>query len=110
NNGWTDANVYWFARGISLAMAVPQIYTNSGSQAAQWAQISEYGAHNSSGKIVFFSVMTQTGACAQSPPCSGTSNDLHAALSQLNSAANAHGHTYISAILGGTDIRWKTKP
>jgi hypothetical protein len=89
NNGWTQAEEYQMAWGNATAIAVPQIYTNDGAQAQQWAAISAWGAaHGSSGAIKWAAALSQYQACIDhNDPCSGTSNTPYQSWQQLTSAS-----------------------
>jgi hypothetical protein len=51
NNRWTQSDVYYVAWGALSALSSPEIYYTS--LAAQWTQISRYGAQYSQGPIYF---------------------------------------------------------
>jgi hypothetical protein len=94
DNGWSQARVYQVAYGNVSAWPVPQVYTGSGSQAAQWEAISLWATKNSKPSIWFLGALTEYGRNkATNPPATGGQ--------QLYDAINGHGATAGS-------VRWST--
>jgi hypothetical protein len=109
NNGWSQADEYAVAWGIPAAFAVPEIFTESGSMATQWQQISLWGAnHGSAGAIHFSAAMSQFQACADvGDPCSGTDNTPAQAWSQLTSSINSDPKT-AGSVFFSTEVSRQT--
>lgn len=107
NNGWTIDDVVWVSTQASPSIVViPQIHTQSGSQARQWAVIAarslELGA-----PLRIAGVGAQTTACQQvREGCRTTNNDAWTAWSQLRQALDVIPSTAGMAIGPPRDIRW----
>jgi hypothetical protein len=89
NNGWTENRVWWVSDGFLLAQSLPQIYTNSGSQARQWYQIARHAYLNKPATMVMSGRLTQYGACQQVGGCTGTDNTPAEGWTQLYNLLNA---------------------
>jgi len=101
--GWRVEDVWWVAWGSSRAMPRPEIYTNSGSQAAQWYRLSLYSYLRHGRAMTIAGVLSQRRACNQSrdDPCTGMSNTPSAAWNQLAGLLNHDRRT-------AQEIRWAT--
>jgi hypothetical protein len=60
SSSWFQDDLYWIAWGSPSAVALPEIYTASGSMAQQWQQISLWGVKAGKSKILFSGAMTTT--------------------------------------------------
>jgi hypothetical protein len=89
NNGWTQNRVWWVSDGFLLAQSLPEIYTNSGSQARQWYQIARHAHLNKPANMVLSGTLTQYGACQQVGGCTGTNNTPAEGWTQLYNLLNA---------------------
>lgn len=106
SNGWNLGNLWHEARQHSFVLALPQIYTTSGTQAVEWMRISEWGYHAASTRIIFEGPLTQNGACQDTGGCPGKDNTASQGWSQLRSELNAHSHVNQSSINYTSDVRW----
>jgi hypothetical protein len=105
-NGWTVADVYYVATGAaSTVVALPQIYRTDGTQARQWAYISQWGARNGAGPLRVVGVLSQASACQQRSGCANTANSPSDARRQL---AEALGETNLPLVV--TDMSWLGNP
>jgi hypothetical protein len=95
NNGWSQAAEYYVSWGATFADAVPEIFTESGSQAAQWESISLWGSYNGvAGAIRFSAAMSQYQACRDvGSSCSGEDNTPAQSWTQLTNAMNSNSRT-----------------
>jgi hypothetical protein len=89
NNGWTQERVWYVSEGFLLAQPLPEIYTNSGSQAKQWYQLARYTARNKPAKMLMAGTLTQFGACQQVGGCTTTDNTPAEGWTQLYNLLNA---------------------
>ena len=109
NGGWTQGDIYYVSWGVPAGYALPEIYNTTGTNAAQWQQVSLWGYLNSSqGKITFSGAMTQYDACVQNGGCTGTNNTPSAGWSQLYNSVNSDSRTAQSTLRWSTDMSWKT--
>lgn len=83
NNGWNQERVWHLAWAHDPSMPIPQIYTTSGTQAAQWKLIDLWATANTGDGMYFFGTLSQHGACLQVGTCRGTDNTPHQAHDQL---------------------------
>ena len=94
DNGWTVDDVYTKAWDIAYAYPMPEIYTTTGSMAAEWANVTEYGATaGARGAMFFLGSLSQSAACGQVGGCSGTDNTPNQSWTQLYNAINANTNT-----------------
>lgn len=107
NNGWTIDDVLWVSSHAGANVVVmPQIHTQSGSQARQWAVIAAR-ALEMNNPLRIGAIGIQTSACAQvRGGCPTTGNSAWAAWQQLRSALDAIPTTAGMAIGAPRDIRW----
>lgn len=107
NNGWTIDDVLWVSTQASPSLVViPQIHTQSGSQARQWAVIAARSLELGT-PLRIAGVGAQASACLQvREGCRTTGNDVWAAWSQLRQALDAIPSTAGMAIGPPRDIRW----
>ena len=103
--GWSVDDVWWVTWGASRAMPLPEIYTNSGSQAQQWYRLSLYSYLRHGRRMIIAGVLSQRRACNQSlnDPCTGMNNSPSAAWKQLAGLLNRDRRT-AQAIRWATDI------
>lgn len=107
NNGWTIDDVLWVSTQASPSLVViPQIHTQNGSQARQWAVIAARSLELGT-PLRVAGVGAQTTACLQvREGCRTTGNDAWTAWSQLRQALDAIPSTAGMAIGPPRDIRW----
>jgi hypothetical protein len=86
-------------------MPLPEIYTNSGSQARQWYRLSLYSYLRHGRAMVIAGVLSQLRACKQSTtdPCTGMNNTPSAAWKQLAGLLNRDRRT-AQAVRWATDV------
>lgn len=110
---WTQADVWEVSWGSQPAFAVPEIYSNNGTLAEQWAAVSKYGALYKASRIVFSGVMTQMQACQQragsDSSCASLDNTPEEGWNQLVYAINSDVYTVSPSPRWTTDIRWQFK-
>jgi hypothetical protein len=96
-------DVWWVAWGSRSAWPLPEIYTNSGSQAQQWYELSLYSYRRHGRPMTVAGVLSQRRACRQSTtdPCTGINNTPSRAWSQLWGLLNRDRRT-------AQTIRWAT--
>jgi hypothetical protein len=109
NNGWTQERVWWVSEGFPLARPLPEIYTNSGSQARQWYQLARYTHIRHSVDMLIYGTLTQFGACEQVGGCTGTSNTPSEGWTQLYNLLNADP-TVRHRPRWSADISYSTSP
>lgn len=107
NNGWTIDDVLWVSSHAGPnVLVMPQIHTQSGSQARQWAVIAAR-ALELNNPLRIAAIGIQTSACAQvRGGCPTTGNSAWAAWQQLRSALDAIPATAGMAVGAPRDIRW----
>ena len=107
NNGWTIDDVLWVSSHAGpTVMVMPQIHTQSGSQARQWAVIAARGLELNN-PVRIGAVGFQTSACAQvRGGCPTTGNSAWQAWQQLRDALDAIPATAGMAIGAPRDVRW----
>jgi len=107
NNGWTIDDVLWVSSQASPnIVVVPQIHTQSGSQARQWAVIAARGLALGS-PLRIAGVGAQPSACLQvRGGCPTTGNDAWTAWAQLRQALDSIPVTAGTPIGPPRDIRW----
>lgn len=105
---WTPRLAHYSAWGISPAWPIPEIYSNNGVLANQWANLSKVGVDIGYSKMYFLSAMTQMQACDGSDDwsCPQLDNTPVEAWYQLYNAINARPETAQSTIPYMTDIDW----
>lgn len=105
---WTPAKVYYSAWEAPPAWPIPEIYTQSGTLANQWANISKVGVMLGKGPMYFFSPLSQYQACqsANDPLCAVMGNTPQQAWLQLYTALNKRPETAQNYIPYMTDIKW----
>jgi hypothetical protein len=108
NNGWTQQRVWHLAWEHDPSLPIPQIYTNSGSQARQWQKIDLWSTVNRGDGMYFYGTLTQYGACRQVGGCSGVSNTPHEGHDQLRWVLAADRRTNQPSIETMTDMNWNS--
>lgn len=112
NNGWTQGEVWEVSWGEPWANTLPEIYNQSGAQAAQWYWISKLAIAEGDGPIYFDGELTQYTACEQegaSEYCSGTDNTPAEGWAQLYDKAYADTATrpgVVDDMIFSDDIRY----
>jgi hypothetical protein len=101
--GWTTAD-YWQVSNLSLAWVVPQIYTEAGTQAAQWERLDLYSVQHHNRALDFLGPLDQHNI--KPGCCAGTNNTAPQAWNQLRSALNSHKST-AQKLLFSVEIRWE---
>jgi len=109
-SGWTQDDVWYVTWGNPRGFPLPEIYRTDGSNAAQWEQMSLYGAVSKSGPIQVQGSMTEQAACSKSwnvTYCQtyGLNNSPAQGWSQLWDAVNGDSRTAQSPSYS-TDISW----
>lgn len=103
---WTVEDVWYVSWGAAPALPLPEIYTNSGISAKQWAHISLYSAMKHGSSMTIAGVMSQHRACRQTPdPCHGMNNTPPSAWRQLTTQLN-RDHRTAQSLHWVTDISW----
>ena len=105
NNGWTQEDVWYVAYGAPSAYPVPEIYLTSGTNAAQWQQLSLYAYVNHAGAMHFLAALTQSQACLSGGGCFGADNTPDQGWSQLSNALNADART-AQVLDWVSDVTW----
>ncbi|MFA5835320.1 MAG: hypothetical protein WC837_00050 [Bellilinea sp.] len=108
---WTQADVWYVSWGAEPALAVPEIYSNNGVLARQWAAVSKYGSLYLGSRIIFTGTMTQMQACQQrgGTECNTLDNTPAEGWGQLFDAVNVETFTAQPFLQYSTDIRWQFK-
>jgi len=106
NNGWTIDDVAWVSTeaGPNVWVA-PQIFTQSGSLARQWAVIAARALQRGV-QLRIGGVGVQSSACIQRGPCRTTGNLGWQAWQQMRAALDAIPSTAGLPIGAPRDIRW----
>jgi hypothetical protein len=106
NNGWRQWDVLYMAWLSPPAMPIPQIYTNTSSQARQWRFIKLYGLVNLSRTMTIQGALSQWTACAERGCASDTDNTPAQAYDQLAGQLNSDSRT-AQALRWSVDIAWR---
>lgn len=107
NNGWTIDDVLWVnSHAGPNVVAMPQIHTQSGSQARQWAVLAARGV--AMGKPLRLAAITvQTAACSQvRGGCPTTGISAWDGWTQLRTYLDANPTTVGTPLGAPMDIRW----
>ena len=107
NNGWTIDDVLWVnSHAGPNVVAMPQIHTQSGSQARQWAVLAARGV--ALGKPLRLAAITvQTAACTQvRGGCPTTGVSAWDGWTQLRTYLDANPTTVGTPLGAPMDIRW----
>ncbi len=106
NNGWRQSDVLYVSWLAPAALPIPQIYTNSASQARQWRLIKLYGVVTVRRTMTIQGSLTQWNAC-QERGCGGeTDNTPAQGYDQLATQLNADPRT-AQPLRWSTDISWR---
>jgi hypothetical protein len=108
NNGWNQQRVWHLAWQHDPSLPIPQIYTNSGTQARQWKLIDLWATANTGDGMYFYGTLTQSGACRQVGGCSGTSNTPHQAHDQLLWWLRSDSRTTQPSLQTMMDVSWNS--
>jgi hypothetical protein len=110
---WSQDQVWYVSWGSQPAFAVPEIYSNNGVLARQWAAVSKNATNSGKSRIVFSGAMTQMQACQQRRSsdslCDILDNTPAEGWGQLVDAVNADAFTEQPLPQYSTDIRWQFK-
>jgi hypothetical protein len=110
NNGWTQGDLLYVSWQVPAGLPLPQIYTNSGSQAKQWRYIKLYGVVSLSRTMIIQGSLTQRNACLErAPACDladDTDNTAAQGWQQLFDQLNADART-AQSLRWSTDISWE---
>jgi hypothetical protein len=111
NNGWTIDDVLWVSSHAGKnVVAMPQIHTQSGSQARQWARLAAR-ALNMGRELRLGSFTVQTSACKQvRRGCPKTGVSAWDAYMQLRAYLDANPITVSYPLGAPMDIRWGFGP
>lgn len=107
NNGWTVDDVIWVSsRAGAQVVAMPQLHTQSGSLARQWAVLAERAVVTGE-PLRIAAVGVQTAACAQvRGGCPTTGESAWNAWSKLRGLLDARPATRGMPLGAPRDIRW----
>lgn len=107
NNGWTVDDVLWVSSHAGPnVLAMPQIHTQSGSQARQWAVLAARAVQMGM-PLRIASITVQTSACSQvTGGCPTTGVSAWDGWSQLRRYLDAQTSTVGFPVGAPTDIRW----
>jgi hypothetical protein len=106
NNGWRQRDVLYMAWLAPPAMPIPQIYTNTSSQARQWRYIKLYGLVSLSRTMTIQGALSQWTACAERGCTSDTDNTPAQAYDQLAGQLNADSRT-AQPLRWSADVSWR---
>jgi hypothetical protein len=109
---WTMDAIYYVSYGAAPAYTVPEIYLNTGINAAQWAAMSKFGAVYKGARIDYVGPMTQYLACqvrSGDTTCPQMDNTPQQGWQQLYDALNADPLTAQAVMRWVTDITWQVK-
>lgn len=101
--GWTTAD-YWSVSNLSVAWLVPQIYNQTGAQAAQWELLDRYSVQHHHRALDFLGPLDQHNI--KPGCCRGTNNTATQAWKQLWSALHSRKST-AQKLLFSMEIRWE---
>jgi hypothetical protein len=105
NNGWTQYDIWFVSWASPPALPLPEIYTESGSMASEWYQISLYGYVSQNWALTIQGSYTQYAACQTNGPCPGTDNTPAQGWTQLYTDLNADQRT-AQSLLNCTDVTY----
>ena len=107
NNGWTIDDVLWVSSHAGPnVLAMPQIHTQSGSQARQWAVLAARAVQMGM-PLRIASITVQTAACSQvSGGCPTTGISAWDGWAQLRRYLDGQPSTIGFPVGAPTDIRW----
>jgi hypothetical protein len=104
NGGYDQEDIWYISWGAPPSEPLPEIYTSSGSMAAQWQQLSLYGYLAHAGNMIMAGALTQSGACQQVGCSALTANSPSQGWQQLYSALNGDQRTK-QTLSWSTDIK-----
>ena len=107
NNGWTVDDVIWVSsRAGTQVVAMPQLHTQSGSLARQWAVLAERAVATGA-PLRLAAVGVQTAACNQvKGGCPTTGESAWNAWFKLRTLLDARAATRATPLGAPRDIRW----
>jgi len=104
---WTVEDVWYAAWGSGIARPLPEIYSNTGSNAEQWYRLSLYSYKAHGERMDFAGAMSQLQSCWDSHDrCRGIRNPPNRSWSQLWRALNSDPRT-AQPLPYLTNISWK---
>lgn len=106
---WTQDNVWYISWGCSSCRSMPEIYSNSGSLAQQWYNMSLYSRLTYGQQIFFNGTTTQYTACQQrsnDPTCTELDNTPEDGYKQLYTLLNLDPLTEQTSMYWSTDMKW----
>jgi hypothetical protein len=104
---WKQRDVWYVSWGTASAWPLPQIYTESGSMAQQWYQLSLYSFRRHGVHMTIVGALSQRRACRQSDDsCWGMNNSPIRAWRQLQRLLNGDPRT-AQRLRWLTDLRWE---
>jgi hypothetical protein len=108
NGGWTQDDVWYISWGSGVSAPLPEIYTTTGSQAKEWANLVKYSfTKDPNHPMIIAGVMTQYQSCLDQNDHSGTDNTPAQGRSQLWNALNADEQT-AQTLKNPQTLRWVT--
>ena len=107
NNGWTVDDVLWVSSHAGPnVLAMPQVHTQSGSQARQWAVLAARAIQMGM-PLRIAAITVQTAACSQvSGGCPTTGISAWDGWAQLRRFLDSQSTTFGFPVGAPTDIRW----
>ena len=106
---WTQDNVWYISWGCSSCRSMPEIYSNSGSLAQQWYNISLYSRLTYGQQIFFNGPTTQYTAFqprSNDPTCTELDNTPEDGYKQLYTLLNLDPLTEQTSMYWSTDMKW----
>lgn len=106
NNGWRQGDLLYVSWLVQSALGIPQIYTNTASQAKQWRYIKLYGVVSLSRAMTLQGALTQRNACLEVGCAADIDNTAAQGWQQLQDQLNADVRT-AQSLRWSTDISWE---
>jgi hypothetical protein len=108
NDGWTQDDIWYVSWGSGVSAPLPEIYTTTGSQAKEWANLVKYSyMKDPNHPMIIAGVMTQYQACLDQNDHSGTDNTPAQGWSQLWNALHADEQS-AQTLKNPQTLRWIT--
>jgi hypothetical protein len=105
NGGFDQQDVWYISWGAPPSEPLPEIYTTSGSMAAQWQQLSLYSYLAHGGSMIIAGALTESGACQQVTCPASLQNSASGGWQQLYNSLNGDTRTK-QTLSWSTDIKW----